>query len=98
MENVDWQERANRLALPRNFNASVSPSELLQVHLTLDEWTRLNMKMRVVENAAKHMATGMCKGTLKYESDDLTVKEWLEHLSSEIYDTVNYLGFMTLAK
>jgi len=90
----NWEDRALQLARAEFFNARVTPSDILEIHMDLDEWVRLNKKMAIVEKSARRLAAAMLKGTLKYDSDTLTQEEWLEHLESELYDSVNYFGLM----
>ena len=90
----NWEERTSRLAIPSNFHAKLVPSNLLEIQLDYDEWIRLNLKMRLVEESARRQAAGMLKGTLKYENDALSREAWLAHLESELLDANNYLRLM----
>ena len=62
--------------------------------MTSSQKSRLSMKMQRVQDSAIRLCEGMLKGTLKYESEDLSILEWVEHLMSESVDHVNYCSFL----
>ena len=72
------------------FIVNVRPGLEVYDRLTNEQQKRLRKKLVLVERAAKHMAAGMLKGTLKYDSDDYTVQRWLAHVVDEGADLMNY--------
>ena len=75
-----------------NENAAVSLPSL--TILSGENMERLRRKMPLVQEAATRLAVGMLKGTIKYDTDDWTPEQWIEHLGDEAFDQVNY--FMLL--
>ena len=99
MTDENRQERVDKLAVPENFSVSVayrgSPSFVGRAPgLTAEEDTRLRTKLDLVEQVAAKLAANMLKGTLKYDNDEYTVREWLLMGQDDAADAVNY---MTLA-
>ena len=58
---------------------------------TIHERRRLKWKLELVKEEALKMALAMLKGTIKYESDDISPEEWDAHAESERIDQNNYL-------
>lgn len=58
----------------------------------------MDWKLRLVEAAAAKMAANMLKGTLKYDSDNITEKEWLDHLGDDLTDSLNYYWLLLAAR
>lgn len=78
------------------FIVNVRPGLEVYDRLTDEQRKRLSKKLVLVERAARHLASGMLKGTLKYDSDDYTVQRWLAHVVDEGADLMNY--YMLLAE
>ena len=85
-----WEERAKDLARYELFKVSINPNATLLAGLTEDEKKRLFKKLRLVSNAARYMAAGMVKGTIKYATDSYDLKQWFAHLIGEGADQMNY--------
>ena len=85
-----WEERAKHLARYDLFKVTINPNAYLLTGLTEDEKKRLFKKLRLVSNAARYMAAGMVKGTIKYATDNYDLKQWFAHLIGEGADQMNY--------
>jgi len=85
-----WEDRAVDLAKPELFKVAINPNVYLLARLNEDEKKRLFKKLRLVQNAARYMAAGMVKGTIKYAKDDYSLKQWFAHLIGEGADQMNY--------
>ncbi len=77
-----------------NFDVHIEITSELAENLNDRELERLIQKMPLVEEAASRLAEGMLKGVKKYDSDDNTVLEWLDHAKDEAVDLVNYLHLL----
>ena len=75
-----WEERAKDLARYDLFKVTINPNATLLAGLTDEERKRLFKKLRLVSNAARYMAAGMVKGTIKYATDSYDLKQWFAHL------------------
>ena len=86
------EERLKALCLTDNFQIEVIVSQLLYNELSQVEWEALHWKLNLVVKAAKMMAVGMLKGTIKYQKYGMehSLKEWGNHLVSETADILNY--------
>lgn len=98
--NEGWEERFEVLGSVDYFGADVycHSHELKMLGLTGSELARLQYKLSLVESLAVRLATGMLKGVLKYNTDDLTPEEWTEHIFSESADLLNYLALFEASK
>lgn len=85
-----WEQRVEQLCKPEYFSDRLEPTLHLLSRLSDDEWKRLEPKLVLVRQAAKIMAAGMLKGTLKYSTDDYTIETWMAHLIGEGADQLNY--------
>ena len=85
-----WEERAKDLAVSELFKVTINPNAYLLDKLSEDEKKRLFKKLRLVQNAARYMAAGMVKGTIKYATDKYPLSQWFAHLIGEGADQMNY--------
>lgn len=90
--NADWEYRVEQMCKPEFFKATinVSQSSLNELGLSLDEFMRLQYKLRLIEESAVKQALAMLKGTLKYDTDDRTPDEWAAFEEEEDIDRFNY--------
>lgn len=88
--NPGWEERAQSLCKPGNFNVQITYYFGLPDGLSKEEINRLEPKIKIVEEFAAYMAAGMLKGTIKYSGDGWEVAEWFSHLIGEGADFANY--------
>ena len=86
----NWEERAKDLARYDLFKVTINPNAFLLAGLSEEEKKRLFKKLRLVSNAARYMAAGMVKGTIKYATDSYELKQWFAHLIGEGADQMNY--------
>ncbi len=94
------RKRIEELCTPDNFQAAIAyrgprnfnEDELSWAALSRAEYDRLQVKLALVEKLAVRLAVNMLKGTLKYENDEYTLREWLEMGIDDGLDTVNYLA------
>jgi len=59
--------------------------------LTKKERTRTEQKLTLVKQAAIRLAVAMLKGTVKYPTDNHTIREWLEYALDDAGDAFQYL-------
>jgi hypothetical protein len=85
-----WEQRAKDLAKPEYFVVDINPTLELARALGVEEYHRLRKKLEMVKMAAKIMAAGMVKGTVKYATDGYDLKQWVAHLLGEGADQMNY--------
>lgn len=85
-----WQERVKQFCKAEHFAVKIIQSAKLRKGLTLKERRRLAWKLDLVATAARYMAAGMLKGTLKYPKDDYTLEQWIAHVVGEGADQMNY--------
>lgn len=94
------RERIETLCVPDNFQVAIAysgPSNFKEDErgwgeLSKAEYDRLALKLALVEKVAARLAANMLKGTLKYDDDEYTLREWLEMGIDDGLDTVNYLA------
>ncbi len=94
------QERIAELCKSENFAVSVvyigpgsrGYSTSAIVGIGAEDTGRLRVKLDLLEKIAARMAANMLKGTIKYENDEYTLREWLEMGIDDGLDTVNYLA------
>ena len=91
------QERIDKLARPEHFRVSLFPVETLYKELSHEELARLLAKLELVEEIALALAANMVKGTLKYNTDDRSMEQWLDYATDDAMDTVNYLFLLRQA-
>ena len=86
------QARIDVLAKADNFDVSVQLNIGIgdESVLTHAEYWRLGPKLQLVERIAARLAANMLKGTLKYDNDEYTLREWLEMGLDDAVDSVNY--------
>ncbi len=93
------RERIEELCVPDNFQVAIAytgprnfdEDKQSWSELGRAEYDRLQVKLALVEKLATRLAVNMLKGTLKYENDEYTLREWLEMGIDDGLDTVNYL-------
>lgn len=91
-EVIQW--RIDELARPEHFSIKIEVAPLLGTNLSTEEYTRLKRKLLLVQNSAQRLCAAMVKGTIKYDADDLSLREWFNHLRDEALDQVNYTSLM----
>lgn len=91
---TEQQWRIDNLARPEYFDISIVPSSILVSNLSDEEYERLIKKIPLVVNSALRLCAGMVKGTIKYDTEDLSLREWFDHLRDEAIDQVNYASLM----
>lgn len=94
----DIQDRIDKLARPENFTIRIDMRWQLRAHLNDSEDKRMETKLKLVQQIAAKLATNMVKGTLKYDTDDWSVDQWLEYAIDDSCDTTNYLHLMKEAR
>jgi len=79
---------------PTMFNITVELNEdhsTIQKYLTIRDRTRTKQKLHMVEAAATRLALAMLKGTVKYPTDNHSIREWLEYALDDVGDGFQYL-------
>ncbi len=90
----EWEEKAKALAKPEHFAVFIEVSDDVLNHLSTEEKNRLHWKLELVAFAARALAAGMLKGTIKYPNDQYGVERWMKHIMSEGADFFNYIILM----
>lgn len=62
--------------------------------LTPDERLRTEQKLTLVREEALRLAIAMLKGTVKYPTDNRTVREWVDFAIDDAGDAYQYLHFI----
>lgn len=88
------QRRIDNLARPEHFVVTIHESTILVNNLSYEEFARLSKKLPLVVESARRLCAAMVKGTLKYDTEDLSLQEWFNHLRDEAIDQVNYTSLM----
>jgi len=86
----DWADRVEGFLDINNFVVDIQTSQRLLGSLSTEQKGRLAWKLELVEKAARYMAVGMLKGTLKYSHDAYTTEQWMAHVIDEGADQLNY--------
>jgi len=98
MVNPDWQKRYRVLGRPEHFDVEITTREDLQtLGFTSAEYARLMPKLQLVAQFAARLAVAMLKGTVKYDSDDWSVEEWMDFEDDDTVDAINYRLLRTAA-
>ena len=62
--------------------------------LTIEQFKRVSDKMYIVTEIAQRAANAMVKGTLKYDTDNHTLAEWIEYGLDDSMDSAIYPYFI----
>ena len=90
MTKPSWEHRLAEADKVGYAAITLVPYEITRT-LSEDEQRRLLKKELLVTAAAQRLIRGMLKGVLKYESDDISLEEWDEHIVDEASDLLNYV-------
>lgn len=92
-ENIrdDWNDGRLEDCRPENMVGGDITPDYARIKTTSEEERRLIPKLKIVKNAARKLAAGMVKGTLKYKKDNNSVREWIDYLKDDASDTLNYI-------
>ena len=87
-----WQERMIAVCKKDHFEIDIllDYTALRRAGMTEDELTRLNSKLELVAEYARHMAMNMAKGTVKYPNDTYDLDVWLAEEEDDSVDSTNY--------
>ena len=92
----DWDDSKLVFCRPENFSVRITLMDTAD--FSTEDIARLTPKLNLVQEIAKKLASGMVKGTLKYQGDDRTVDEWLDYLLDDASDVLNYAFFLREAR
>ena len=90
----ELQARIDKLARPEHFVVWITMEDTFHSELSDDEYLRIRDKLQLVKQIAAKLAANMVKGTLKYDTDEWSVDQWLDYATDDAVDTVNYLFLM----
>jgi hypothetical protein len=89
---LTWEEKLKKVDESGLIGAEVWAFQgiVAEGMLTRDEYNRLGHKLEMVEELAYKLVLNMIKGTLKYNTDDWTMAEWLAFGIDDAADSLNY--------
>lgn len=92
--NENWETRLAEIKAAGAVTGVITFTDEDGLLLSDAESERLRPKLNLVAAAAERMAYAMVKGTLKYESDDYSVDQWLEMATDDATDVTCYLPLL----